>query len=139
MLKEPYSYHKGGANNKLEDCRMRKKYFNSLGLKKDDQRKDKRGDKGGNKDDEGFPTVHDCYMIYSEPSLQLTSRQHKRERREVFAARMVVPQYLNLLSTPINFDSDDHPDRVIALGVYQLVVVPIIVNLTLEGTDGWRQ
>jgi hypothetical protein len=25
MLKEPYPYHKGGANHKLEDCRMLKK------------------------------------------------------------------------------------------------------------------
>ena len=38
MLKEPYPYHKGGANHKLKDCCMLKKYFDSLGLKKDDQR-----------------------------------------------------------------------------------------------------
>ena len=36
MLKEPCPYHKGGANHKLEDCRMLKKYFDILGLKKDD-------------------------------------------------------------------------------------------------------
>ena len=63
MLKEPFPYHKGGANHKLEDCRMLKKYLANLGLKKDDQRKDRDDDKRGIKDDEGFPTVHDCYMI----------------------------------------------------------------------------
>ena len=68
MLKDPYPYHKGGANHKLEDCRMLKKYFNSLGLKKDDQRKDKSEDKEGNIEDEGFPAVHDCYLIYGGPS-----------------------------------------------------------------------
>jgi len=47
---------------------MLKKYFSSLGLKKDDQRKDNSDDKGGSKDDEGFPAVHDCYMIYGGPS-----------------------------------------------------------------------
>jgi hypothetical protein len=47
---------------------MLKKYFDSLGLKKDDRRKGKSDDKGGSKDDEGFPAVHDCYMIYSGPS-----------------------------------------------------------------------
>jgi hypothetical protein len=73
MLKEPYPYHKGGANHKLADCHMLKKYFDSLGLKKDDQRKDKSDDKGGSKDDEGFPSVHDCYMIYGGPSTQLSS------------------------------------------------------------------
>jgi len=91
MLKEPCPYHKGGANHKLEDCRMLKKYFNGLGLKKDDQKKEKSDDKGDNKEDEGFPVVHDCYMIYGGPSTQLTVRQRKRERREVFAARMAVP------------------------------------------------
>jgi hypothetical protein len=128
MLKEPCPYHKGGANNKLEDCRMLKKYFNSLGLKKDDQRKDKSDDKGGNKEEEGFPAVHNCYMIYSGPSTQLTSRQRKRECREVFVARTAVPQYLNWSSTPITFDHDDHPDKVVTPGVYPLIVDPIIVN-----------
>ena len=36
ILKEPCPYHKGGANHKLEDCHMLRKYFDSLGLKKDD-------------------------------------------------------------------------------------------------------
>jgi len=33
-----------------------------------------------------------------------------------------------LSSTPITFDRDDHPDRVIAPGVYPLVVDPITIN-----------
>ena len=134
MLKEPCPYHKGGANHKLEDCRMLKKHFDSLGLKKDardDPKKEKNGDKG-DKDDKGFPAVHDCYMIYGGPSMQLTARQHKREGREVFAARMAVPQYLSWSSTPITFDRDDHPDKVVAPGVYSLVVDPIIVNTRLS-------
>jgi len=131
MLKEPCPYHKGGANHKLEDCRMLKRYFDGLGLK-DDQKKEKSGDKGGDKEDEGFPAVHDCYMIYGGPSTQLTTRQHKRKRREVFAARMAVPQYLNWSSTPITFNRDDHLDRVVAPGVYPLVVDPIIVNTRLS-------
>ena len=36
MLKEPYPYHKGGANHKLEDCRILKRHFDGLGFKKDD-------------------------------------------------------------------------------------------------------
>ena len=132
MLKEPCPYHKGGANHKLEDCRMLKRHFDSLGFKKDDQKKEKGSDKGDDKDDEGFPTVHDCYMIYGGPSTQLTARQRKRERREVFAARMAVPQYLNWSNTPITFNRDDHPDKVVAPGVYLLVVDPIIVNARLS-------
>jgi hypothetical protein len=132
MLKEPCPYHKGGANHKLEDCRMLKKYFDSLGQKKDDQKKDKGDDKVGSKDDDGFPAVHDCYMIYGEPTTQLTSRQHKREHQEVFVARMAVPQYLNWSSSPITFDRDNHPNRIIRLDVYPLVVDPIIVNTRLS-------
>jgi len=45
MLKDPCPYHKGGANHKLEDCHMLKKYFDSLGIKKDDQNKDKGDDR----------------------------------------------------------------------------------------------
>jgi len=121
MLKEPCPYHKGGANHKLEDCRMLKKHFDSLGFKKDDPKKEKNGDKGGDKDDEGFPAIHDSYMTYGGPSTQLTARQRKRECREVFAARMAVPQYLNWSNTAITFDQDDHPDKVVAPGVYPLV------------------
>jgi len=111
---------------------MLKKYFDGLGLKKDEQKKEKGGDKGDDKEDEGFPAVHDCYMIYGGPSTQLTARQRKRECREVFAARMAVPQYLNWSNTPITFDRDDHPDKVVTPGVYPLVVDPIIVNTRLS-------
>ena len=72
---------------------MLRKHFDGLGFKKD-VRDDPKKEKGGNednKDDDGFPAVHDCYIIYGGPSTQLTTRQRKRERREVFAARMAVP------------------------------------------------
>ena len=61
----------GGANHKLEDCRMLTKHFDGLGFKKDardDPKKEKSGDKGDDKDDDGFLAVHDCYMIYGGPS-----------------------------------------------------------------------
>jgi len=67
MLMEPYPYHKGGANHKLEDCRMLKRHFDGLGFKKDDQKKEKSSDMGDDKNDEGFPAVHNCYMIYGGP------------------------------------------------------------------------
>jgi len=45
---------------------------------------------------------------------------------------MAVPQYLSWPSTPITFDRDDHPDKVVAPSVYPLVVDPIIVNARLS-------
>jgi len=94
MLEEPCPYHKGGANHKLKDCRMLRKHFDGLGFRKDardDPKKEKGGGKEDNTADDGFPAVHDCYMIYGGPSTQLTTRQRKREHREVFTARMAVP------------------------------------------------
>jgi len=114
---------------------MLKRHFDGLGFKKDardDPKKEKNDDKVDDKDDDGFPAVHDCYMIYGGPSTQLTARQRKRERREVFAARMAVPQYLSWSSTHITFDQEEHPDKVVAPGVYPLVVDPIIVNTRLS-------
>jgi len=45
---------------------------------------------------------------------------------------MAVPQYLNWSNTAITFDRDDHPNNVVAPGVYPLVVDPIIVNARLS-------
>ena len=45
---------------------------------------------------------------------------------------MAVPQYLNWSNTPITFDRDDHPDKVVTPGIYLLVVDPIIVNARLS-------
>ena len=43
-----------------------------------------------------------------------------------------MPQYLNCSNTPITFDRDDQPDKVVAPGIYPLVVDPIIVNARLS-------
>ena len=72
-------------------------------------------------------------MIYGGPSTQLTARQCKREHRDVFAARMAVPQYLNWSSTPITFTHDDHPDRVVAPGVYPLIVNTRLSKVLMDG------
>jgi len=52
---------------------MLKKYFDSLGINKDDQRKDKGNNKGSSEDDDKFPEVHDYYIIYGGPSTQVTT------------------------------------------------------------------
>jgi len=45
---------------------------------------------------------------------------------------MAVPKYLNWSNIPITFNRDDHPDKVVAPGVYPLVVDPIIINTRLS-------
>jgi hypothetical protein len=75
MLKEPCPYHKGPTNHNLEDCHMLQRYFESIGIKKDDKKEDTKGDDK----DEGFPEIHDYFMIYGGPSTLLSTRQRKRE------------------------------------------------------------
>jgi hypothetical protein len=70
MLKEPCPYHKGPTNHNLEDCHMLRRYFESLGIKKDDKKEAPKGDDK----DEGFPEIHDCFMIYRGPSMRLSTR-----------------------------------------------------------------
>jgi hypothetical protein len=56
MLKELCPYHKGPMNHNLENCHMLPRYFESIEVKKDDKKKDPKGDDK----DEGFPKIYDC-------------------------------------------------------------------------------
>jgi len=50
---------------------MLRKHFDGLGFRKDardDPKKEKGADKEDNTANDGFPAVHDCYMIYGGPS-----------------------------------------------------------------------
>jgi hypothetical protein len=129
MLKEPCPYHKGPTNHNLEDCHMLWRYFEGLGIKKDDKKenpKEKDDDK-----DEGFLEIHDCFMIYVGPSMRLSVRQRKQEHREVFSVQLATPLFLDWSEMAITFDRDDHPDYVPNPRVYPLVVDPIIANTRL--------
>jgi hypothetical protein len=127
MLKEPCPYHKRPMNHNLEDCHMLRRYFESLGIKKDDKKEDPKEDDK----DKGFPKIHDCFMIYGGPSTRLSTRQRKRERREVFFVQLAIPLFLDWSEVAITFDRDDHPDYVPNSRVYPLVVDPIIANTRL--------
>jgi hypothetical protein len=96
MLKEPCTYHKGPTNHNLEDCHMLQRYFKVIGITKDDKKEDPKGDDK----EEGFPEIHDCFMIYGGPSMRLSMRQRKRERREVFSVQSATPSSLTGLRWP---------------------------------------
>jgi hypothetical protein len=90
MLKEQCPYHKGPTNHNLEDYHMLRRYFESIGVKKDDKKEDPKGDDK----DGGFPEIHNCFMIYGGPSTRLSTRQRKQERREVFSVQLATPSSL---------------------------------------------
>jgi hypothetical protein len=108
---------------------MLRRYFESLGIKKDDKKEDPK-EKDDDKD-EGFPEIHDCFMTYGGSSMHLSARQRKREHREVFSVQLATPLFLDWFEMAITFDHDDHPDYVPNPRVYLLVVDPIISNTCL--------
>jgi hypothetical protein len=107
---------------------MLRRYFESLGIKKDNKEdpKEKDDDK-----DEGFLEIHDYFMIYGGSSTRLSMRQRKRECPEVFSVQLATPLFLDWSMMAITFDRDDHSDYVPNPGVYPLVVDPIIANTCL--------
>jgi hypothetical protein len=127
MLKEPCPYHKGPTNHNLKDCHMLRRYFESIGVKKDDKKEDPKGDDK----DEGFLEIHDCFMINGGPSTRLSTWQCKREHQEVFSVQLTTPLFFDWSEVAITFDYDDHPDYVSNPRVYPLVVDPIIANTRL--------
>jgi hypothetical protein len=129
MLKEPCLYHKGPTNHNLEDCHMLHRYFESLGINNDDKKEDPK-EKDDDKD-EGFPKIHDCFMIYGESLTRLSARQRKRERREIFSVQLATPIFLDWSRTAITFDRDDNLGYVPNPGVYPLIINPIIANTRL--------
>jgi hypothetical protein len=51
-------------------------------------------------------------MIFGGPVAYDSKHQRKMERREVYAAELAMPAFLNWSGSAITFDRDDHPDRV---------------------------
>ena len=99
----------------LEECTMLQRYYAKLGLPNDDAKKKGVDDRDNDKDD-GFPEVHNAFMIFSGPLACLTTRQQKKEHREVFSVKVAAPRYLDWSREAITFDQDDHPEYVPNLG-----------------------
>ena len=99
MLKKLCPYHKGSVNHTLEQCDMFCKYFNRLGRKDEDKKKDV-----GDKDDDGFPSVENVFFTFGGPTANMTARQRKCEHREVFTVRKATLSYLDWSEDTISFD-----------------------------------
>ena len=74
----------------LEECTMLRRYYAKLWLPNDDAKKKGAGD-GDNDKDDGFPEVHNAFMIFGGPSMCLTARHRKKERQEVFSVEVATP------------------------------------------------
>ena len=72
--------------------------------------------------------MENVFFIFGGPTANITARQHKREHREVFSVTKAMPSYLDWSEDTISFSRDDHLDYIPNLGLYPLVVDPIIGN-----------
>ena len=108
MLKKPCPYHKGSGNHTLEQCEMLRKYYNHIMHRDEDKKKD-ADDNGGNGE---FPSVENAFFIFGGPTANMTSRQRKHERREVYSVSKATPSYLDWSEDTISFGREDHPHYV---------------------------
>jgi hypothetical protein len=74
MLKESRLYHKGPIKHTIEECDMLQRYFNKPNPSADEGKKKGTGDKGDNKGEE-FLDVHNYFMIFDGPTVNLSARQ----------------------------------------------------------------
>jgi hypothetical protein len=123
MLKKPCPYHKMPVNHTLEQCDMLKRFYGRAAAKDDEAKKD-----GGDGDVGGLPAVENVFLIFGGPTVDMSSRQRKRERHKVLAAENAPPSFLDWSEDAITFSREDHPNRIPNPGQYPLVVDPIIGN-----------
>jgi hypothetical protein len=90
MLKKPCPYHKTPVNHTLEQCDMLKRFYGRAAAKDDEAKKD-----GGDGDAGSFPAMENVFLIFRGPTIDMTSRQRKRERHEVLAAEKAPPSFLD--------------------------------------------
>jgi hypothetical protein len=111
MLKEPCPYHHGPVKHTLEECVMLRRYFHKTGPPMEDGKGHDNDKKQGGKE-EGFPEVHNCFMIYGGQAANASARHRKQEHREVCLVKVAAPVYLDWSDKPITFDQGDHPNFV---------------------------
>jgi hypothetical protein len=86
MLKKPCPYHKTPVNHTLEQCDMLKRFYGRAAAKDGEAKKD-----GGDGDADGFPAVENVFLIFGGATVDMSSRQRRRERHEVLAAEKALP------------------------------------------------
>jgi hypothetical protein len=123
MLKKPCPYHKTPVKHTLEQCDMLKRFYSRATAKDDEAKND-----GGDGDVGGFPAMENVFLIFGGPTVDMSSRQRKREGHEVLAAEKAPPSFLDWLEDAITFSREDHPNRIPNSGQYPLVVDLVIGN-----------
>jgi hypothetical protein len=80
---------------------MLKKFYGRATAKDAEAKKD-----GGNGDAGGFHAVENVFLIFGGPTVDMSTRQRKRERHEVLAAEKAPPSFLNWSEDAITFSRE---------------------------------
>jgi hypothetical protein len=72
--------------------------------------------------------LENVFLIFGGSTVDMSSRQRKRERHEVLAAEKAPPSSLDRSEDAITFSREDQPNRIPNPGQYPLVVDPVIGN-----------
>jgi hypothetical protein len=72
--------------------------------------------------------MENVFLIFGGATVDMSSRQRKRERHEVLATEKAPPSFLDWTEDAITFSHEDHPNRIPNPGQYPLVVDPVIGN-----------
>jgi hypothetical protein len=94
MLRECCPYYKGPIKHTLGECDMLWRFYSKPDAWLEEGSK-KGSDDGEDGKGEGFPDMHNCYMIFEGPTVNLSSRQRKQERKEVFLIEVATLVYLD--------------------------------------------
>jgi hypothetical protein len=90
---------------------MLKRFYGRAAAKDGKTKKD-----GGDGDTGGFPAVENIFLIFRGATVDMSSRQRKRERHEVLAAEKAPPSFLDWSEDAITFSREDHRNRIPNLG-----------------------
>jgi hypothetical protein len=72
--------------------------------------------------------MENVFHIFGGATVDMSSRQRKRERHEVLAAEKAPPSFLDWSEDAITFSCEDHPNCIPNPGQYPPVVDPVIRN-----------
>jgi hypothetical protein len=72
--------------------------------------------------------VENVFLIFGGATVDMSNRQHKRERHEVLTAEKALPAFLDWSGDAITFSRENHRNRIPNPGQYPLVVDPVIGN-----------
>jgi hypothetical protein len=124
-MDSPCQNHGFPVRHKLWECELLKRFISKPPAKKV---KPKEPAKPAEQEvpTEDFLETMGCIMIFDRAEAYGDKRRLKVAHREVYVAEPVIPRYLQWSEFPIVFDCRDHSNKIPHLGIYPLIVEPIV-------------